>query len=172
MMFTSVAARSSLHFSRTAAAAAAATSSSSYLPASAAVRSFNSFFPSGTFSDQTKNSSPSSHDHVTTESFSTDSTTSKSDDKSVGRRKIIAEIAEKHDLTLAKSERIVVDVFDTIVEAVSDDKSVQISKFGTFEKYTSSARTGRNPQTGEEIKIPAKQRIRFRPTKHFKDTVQ
>jgi nucleoid DNA-binding protein len=88
------------------------------------------------------------------------------------RREIVKEVAEAHDLTLAKSERIVATVLDTIVEGVSDGKSVKLSKFGAFEKSTSAARIARNPKTGESVKVPTKQRIRFRPSKHFKDTVQ
>ena len=107
------------------------------------------------------------------EMFSTKSSSGKSTaTTTVSRSQIAAEVAEAHELSVAKAERIVTMVFDAITEAVSDSKSVQISKFGTFEKYTSQARTGRNPNTGEAIDIPSKERIRFRPAKHFKDAVQ
>jgi len=106
------------------------------------------------------------------ESFSTNAAKTKSESTTVSRRQIAEEVAEAHELSVAKSDRIISMVFDTITEAVSDSKPVQISKFGTFEKFTSPARTGRNPNTGEPLDIPSKERIRFRPAKHFKDTVQ
>ena len=86
------------------------------------------------------------------------------------KKDIVAEVAETHDLTVAKAERVVNTVFDSIVEAVADDKSVRISKFGSFDSYLSAARTGRNPGTGEAIQIPSKQRIRFKASASFKRT--
>ena len=88
----------------------------------------------------------------------------------ISKKDIVAEVAETHDLTVAKAERIVNTVFDSIVEAVTDDKSVRISKFGIFDSYLSAARSGRNPNTGETIQIPSKQRIRFKPSVSFKRT--
>lgn len=56
-------------------------------------------------------------------------------------------------------------------KAVSNKKKVSINGFGTFESVHSEARKGRNPSNGEEITIPAKERIRFRASKTFKDIV-
>ena len=49
--------------------------------------------------------------------------------------------------------------------------TVKISKFGTFTTYESAARTGRNPNTGESLDIPSKTRIRFKPYKSLKESV-
>mmetsp|Transcript_39648 Transcript_39648/g.95717 ORF Transcript_39648/g.95717 Transcript_39648/m.95717 type:complete len:183 (-) Transcript_39648:238-786(-) len=181
VLISSLVARSAVRFSRTVAATTTTT-----------VRNLNSIFP-GMFSDQnsstattnttssttiaTTNATPthaySSHGQVMKESFSTKAAKKKTAEPTVMSRKQIAEeVAEAHELSVAKSERIVAMVFDTITDAVSDSKSVQISKFGTFETYTSQARTGRNPQTGEPLDIPAKERVRFRPAQHFKESVQ
>lgn len=88
----------------------------------------------------------------------------------VSKKDIAAEVAETHELSVAKADRIVNTVFDTIVEAVADEKAVRIAKFGVFESYLAAARKGVNPSTGEAIQIPSKQRVRFRPSSVFKKT--
>mmetsp|Transcript_17582 Transcript_17582/g.27171 ORF Transcript_17582/g.27171 Transcript_17582/m.27171 type:complete len:145 (-) Transcript_17582:78-512(-) len=88
--------------------------------------------------------------------------------KTVSKRDIVAEIAETHELSLAKSERILNTVLDTIVEGVSDDHVIRLAKFGTFEAVEAKARQGRNPGTGQPLFIPAKNRVRFRPFTDFK----
>ena len=87
----------------------------------------------------------------------------------ITKKEIIDEIAKNHDLTVAQSGRILNTVLDTIVEGVADGKQVRLSKFGTFERFQTQARTGRNPQNGAPLHIPAKKRIRFKPYGSFKD---
>jgi DNA-binding protein HU-beta len=74
---------------------------------------------------------------------------------------------------LAKTQvRSVIDAFATQVEAsikIGDD--VRVSGFGVFEGKRNEARDGRNPRTGEKIKIPASTAVRFRPSKELKDKV-
>ncbi len=60
-------------------------------------------------------------------------------------------------------------VLDSISEAVLTDK-VQIIGFGTFEMKKRAARTGRNPQTGEEMQIAASQTLGFKASSVFKQT--
>lgn len=86
----------------------------------------------------------------------------------MSKRDIIEEVASTHDLTVAKSERIVNTVFDTIVEAVVDGKQVRLSSFGSFDCYMSKPRSGRNPNSGEAIEIESKRRIRFKAYDAFK----
>lgn len=62
-------------------------------------------------------------------------------------------------------------VFDVISEALVDGDSVTITGFGKFEAVQTSARTGRNPRTGEPVDIPAKTAIKFRPGKGLKEQV-
>lgn len=88
--------------------------------------------------------------------------------KPMSKRDIIEEVASTHDLSVAKSERIVNTVFDTIVEAVVDGKQVRLSSFGSFDSYMSKPRTGRNPNSGEAIEIESKRRIRFKAYDGFK----
>jgi len=81
-------------------------------------------------------------------------------------------MAEEHELSNAKSRRIVRGVFDWIVENVADHKrEIKISGFGKFSNVEAKAKTGRNPSTGELIMIPKRQRVKFTPFQCFKSAV-
>ena len=62
-------------------------------------------------------------------------------------------------------------VFSTITKALQKDDPVTLIGFGTFKVGQRNARTGRNPQTGAEIKISAKKVAKFVPGKALKDAV-
>ncbi len=63
-------------------------------------------------------------------------------------------------------------VFDTIATALQSGDKVQLIGFGTFEVRERSARTGRNPQTGEEIQIVAGKVPAFKAGKELKEAVK
>jgi nucleoid DNA-binding protein len=63
-------------------------------------------------------------------------------------------------------------VFSTITKALKKKDSVTLIGFGTFKVGQRNARTGRNPQTGAEIKISAKKVAKFVPGKALKDAVK
>ncbi len=71
----------------------------------------------------------------------------------------------------AGAERAVNAVLSSIQKGVKKDKTCQIIGFGTFNIKKRKARTGRNPQTGEEIKIKASKSVGFKPSQKFKDMV-
>ena len=80
--------------------------------------------------------------------------------------------------TVKKSEKIVKDdeaiveaKFDTTTEAIVKGDRVSLIGFGNFEVRERAARTGKNPQTGAEIKIPACKAPAFKPDKALKDAV-
>jgi nucleoid DNA-binding protein len=62
-------------------------------------------------------------------------------------------------------------VLSTITGALKKKDAVSIVGFGTFKTTERKARTGRNPQTGKEIKIKARNAVRFVPGKALKDSV-
>jgi nucleoid DNA-binding protein len=105
---------------------------------------------------------------VRVRSFFAATPTPQKDDISKGE--IVQEIANTHDISVAKSKRILNTVLDTIVETVAGDRSVRLRGFGSFEAFDSLARMGRNPSTGETIHIEAKRRIRFKAYDSFKKT--
>ena len=88
------------------------------------------------------------------------------------KTELIKEVAEHHELTLAKSERIVNTIFDTIAESMVSSRPVKISKFGTFDCYKSRGRNARNPRTGAAMFVPEKMRVRFKPYDALKKRVE
>jgi DNA-binding protein HU-beta len=60
---------------------------------------------------------------------------------------------------------------DFIVKTVKKDKVLKIPNLGTFRLRQLKARTGRNPQTGEPIKIPARKKVGFTAAKVFKESI-
>lgn len=68
--------------------------------------------------------------------------------------------------------KVLDEVLDVIVSGVVTQGRVQLSGFGTFEARNRKARVARNPQTGEEIKVPATRVPAFKPGKAFKDSVK
>jgi len=85
---------------------------------------------------------------------------------------LVEAIAELTGLTKADSERALGATIDVISTALSRRQSVQITGFGTFEARDRAARKARNPQTGEEIDVPATTVPAFRAGKALKDMVR
>lgn len=82
---------------------------------------------------------------------------------------LVEKISEVAGLTKKDSEAAINAFVDTIQEALKKGEKVAIAGFGTFDVSTRKARTGRNPQTGEEIKIAASKAPKFKAGKSFKE---
>ncbi|HFJ9459156.1 DNA-binding protein [Bacillus cereus] len=80
-------------------------------------------------------------------------------------------VAEKAELT-QKDAAATQALLDTITNALANGEKVQILGFGTFEVRERSARTGRNPQTGEEMQIAASKAPAFKAGKELKEAVK
>jgi DNA-binding protein HU-beta len=74
-------------------------------------------------------------------------------------------LAEAHDISKAKAKEIVTSVFASIIEAAKAGDEVAISGFGRFAVKERAAREGRNPRTGEALKIPASKSLGFKMSK-------
>lgn len=72
------------------------------------------------------------------------------------------------DATKRSAEDAVAAVLDSIAKGVKNDKKVQIIGFGTFEVKKRAARMGRNPKTGESMKIGASKSVGFKPSSVLK----
>ncbi len=81
-------------------------------------------------------------------------------------------IAGKTKLTKKAVGDVLEAFMDGVMEAVKKGESVTFTGFGTFKPVKRKARKGRNPQTGEEIQIPARTVPVFRPGKSFKEMVR
>lgn len=89
----------------------------------------------------------------------------------LNKTELVSSVAEKTDLTKKDAEKVVNAVLGSIEEALSRGEKVQLVGFGTFEVRDRAARTGRNPQTGEEIQIPATRVPVFKAGKALKEAV-
>jgi DNA-binding protein HU-beta len=84
---------------------------------------------------------------------------------------LIDEIADSADLSKASAGRALDAAIDTITKAMKKGDSVTIVGFGTFSVRKRAARNGRNPRTGETIKINAAKVPAFKPGKALKDAL-
>nr|WP_320133311.1 HU family DNA-binding protein [uncultured Holophaga sp.] len=89
--------------------------------------------------------------------------------ETLGIPELSASVAEAHDLTKARAKAILDGLRDEIVEAVLAGKRVNIFGLGTFEVRPTKEKMGRNPKTGESIKIPAGRKVVFKAAKGLKD---
>jgi DNA-binding protein HU-beta len=89
----------------------------------------------------------------------------------MNKSELVDAIAAATDGSKADAQRNLDAVLDAISGALKKGDSVQLTGFGTFEVRDRSARTGRNPQTGEEIKIKATKAPAFKAGKGLKDLV-
>ncbi len=84
---------------------------------------------------------------------------------------LISEVADRTGMTKNDVEKVVNAFFSTIENTLKSGDKVQLIGFGTFEVRDRQARKGRNPQTGEEISIPAARVPAFKAGKALKDAV-
>jgi DNA-binding protein HU-beta len=89
----------------------------------------------------------------------------------MNKQELISKVAESTNHTKKEIGVIVESVFDVITATLSSGEKVQIVGFGNFEVRERLPRKGRNPQTGEEIDIPASRSPAFKAGKALKDGV-
>ena len=89
----------------------------------------------------------------------------------MNKAELIAAIAAKTGDTKKGAEASVNAFVDVVTEALTEGDKVQLVGFGSFEVRKRAARKGRNPQTKEEIKIPASKAPVFKAGKALKDAV-
>ncbi|MCA1772574.1 MAG: HU family DNA-binding protein [Halomonas sp.] len=84
---------------------------------------------------------------------------------------LAAAIAENADLSKDKAGQVLNVILDEITNSVSKGEDVALIGFGTFTVRERAARTGKNPQTGAPLQIPASKNVAFKPGKALKDAV-
>ena len=89
----------------------------------------------------------------------------------MNKAELIEAIVKDTELSKAAAGRALNAVLDTIVKAVAKKQDVQLIGFGTFKAAKRAARTGKNPRTGEKLKIAAATVPRFSAGAAFKATV-
>ncbi|ARC58735.1 HU family DNA-binding protein [Bacillus licheniformis] len=90
----------------------------------------------------------------------------------MNKKELIGAVAEATGLTKKDVELVVDSTFDVITSALKDGEKVKIHGFGNFEVRERAARKGRNPQSGEEIEIPATKAPAFKAAKALKDFIK
>jgi DNA-binding protein HU-beta len=84
---------------------------------------------------------------------------------------IAAELAEKHEVAKKQAEAMLNDVVDSIVKHLKKGNRLRLVGLGILQVRHRAARMGRNPATGEPIKIKASKKVAFRAAKELKEAV-
>ena len=90
----------------------------------------------------------------------------------MNKTELVAAIGEKAGTSKKDAEKVVNATFDVISEAMAKGDKISLVGFGTFEVRERAAREGKNPQTGEKIKIAACKVPAFKAGKALKDSVK
>ncbi|WP_275054815.1 HU family DNA-binding protein [Comamonas testosteroni] len=89
----------------------------------------------------------------------------------MNRSELVEILATKNNLSKAATNAVLETLIDTVQTAVKKGDAVQLVGFGTFKQAKRAARTGKNPSTGESLKIPAATLPKFVPGAKFKAVV-
>ena len=89
----------------------------------------------------------------------------------MNKTELIAAIAEKAEISKKDSEKALKAFIDVVTEQLKNDDKVQLVGFGTFEVSKRAAREGRNPHTGQTMKIAACKAPKFKAGKALKDAI-
>lgn len=87
------------------------------------------------------------------------------------KQEFINAVAEKLEITKKDAKETVEGVFEVVEDTLVEGKKVPLGNLGRFEVTERSARKGRNPQTGEEIQIPARNAVVYKASQYAKDLV-
>ncbi|MED4235700.1 HU family DNA-binding protein [Priestia megaterium] len=90
----------------------------------------------------------------------------------MNKTELVDAVATKSELTKQDSKKAVDALLETVSNTLAKEEKIQLVGFGTFEIRERAERTGRNPQTGEEMTIPASKAPAFKPGKELKEAVK
>ncbi len=89
----------------------------------------------------------------------------------MNKTELVAAMAEQAEISKKDAEAALKAFTDVVAQELKKGDKIQLVGFGTFEVSTRAARTGRNPQTGAEMNIPASKAPKFKAGKALKDMV-
>ncbi|MED4297164.1 HU family DNA-binding protein [Priestia megaterium] len=90
----------------------------------------------------------------------------------MNKTELVDAVATKSELTKQDSKKAVDALLETVSNTLAKEEKIQLVGFGTFEIRERAERIGRNPQTGEEMTIPASKAPAFKPGKELKEAVK
>lgn len=88
------------------------------------------------------------------------------------KKDIVRTISEEVGLTQQQTKEIVQKTFDAIIESLVRERRIELRNFGVFEVKPRAARKARNPRTGEQVDVPRKHVVTFKPGKHMEAKVR
>ncbi len=88
------------------------------------------------------------------------------------KKDIVRTISEEVGLTQQQTKEIVQKTFDAIIEALVRERRIELRNFGVFEVKPRASRKARNPRTGEEVIVPKKYVVTFKPGKYMESKVK
>ena len=88
------------------------------------------------------------------------------------KKEIVKTISDEIGLTQLKTKEIVQKTFDAIVEALVEERRIELRNFGVFEVKQRAARKARNPRTGAKVFVPEKFVVTFKPGKEMEEKVR
>jgi DNA-binding protein HU-beta len=84
---------------------------------------------------------------------------------------VATHLSDKIGITKKQAKTALEELTSLVVRELKREGSLRLAGLGIFRKRKTKARIGRNPATGQQIKIPARTRLRFTPAKSLKDSV-
>ena len=84
---------------------------------------------------------------------------------------LINKLAKDMEITKQEAEKGVNIFFNTLKEAIKKGEEIELRGFGSFRIRKRGSRSGRNPRTGEPVKVPSKKVIYFKPSKILKQSI-
>jgi len=84
---------------------------------------------------------------------------------------IVRALAEKHELEIASTRRVVQGTLDMIVDSLLKGDKVELRNFGVFEVIQRKGRIARNPKSRQEVFIPERKVVKFKPGKVMEDKI-
>lgn len=87
------------------------------------------------------------------------------------KRELVIRVANMLGMTQSDVAKIIEGTFDTISRTLAEGQRWELRDFGVFEVKTRASRIGRNPRTGEQVPVPERRVVTFRPGKKMKELI-
>lgn len=87
------------------------------------------------------------------------------------KRELVIRVANSLGMTQSDVAKIIEGAFDTISRTLADGERWELRDFGVFEVKTRASRIGRNPRTGDQVPVPERRVVTFRPGKKMKELI-
>jgi len=87
------------------------------------------------------------------------------------KRELVIQVANKLGMTQSDVAKIIEGIFETISQTLAEGKRWELRDFGVFEVKTRASRIGRNPRTGQQVPVPERRVVTFRPGKKMKELI-